>query len=121
MSFLSLRMDSESKGCPPVSFLSLRMDSESKGCSALSFLSLTMDSESKKSYTFLTQIETLHTGTHCLKDCKDFNLREPAWPGGKVFGWYAGVRRFDSLLWWLTFLFKKCDLWTLSRDFALHN
>ena len=45
---------------------------------------------------------------------------EPDWPGGKALGWYAEGRRFDSQL-RLTFLFKNCDLWTLSHDFALHN
>ena len=47
-------------------------------------------------------------------------ISEPAWPGGKALGLYAEGRRFDSPL-RLTFLFKKCDLWTLFRDFAQHS
>ena len=38
-----------------------------------------------------------------------------------ALGWKAEARRFDYQL-RLTFLFKKkSDLWTLSRDFALHS
>ena len=37
-----------------------------------------------------------------------------------ALAWSAKGRRFDSPL-RLTFLFKNCDFWTLSRDFVLHN
>ena len=39
---------------------------------------------------------------------------------GKALGWYTEGRRFDSPL-RLTFPFKKCDVWTPSRDFVQHN
>ena len=43
-------------------------------------------------------------------------MSEPVWPSGKALGWYAEGPRFDPLR--LSFLFKHCGLWTLSRDFA---
>ena len=61
----------------------------------------------------------LSTGT-CLKPC-DYEQgdREPVWPSGKALGWYAEGPRFESVR--LSFLFKSCGLWTLSRDFVPHN
>ena len=41
---------------------------------------------------------------------------ELGWPSGKALGWQVEGPRFDPLQ--LSFLFKNCDLWTLSCDFA---
>ena len=43
---------------------------------------------------------------------------EPVWPSGEALDWHwqAEGPRFDPLR--LSFLFKKCGLWTLSYDFA---
>ena len=47
---------------------------------------------------------------------KSRSVCESVWPSGKALGWYAERPRFDPL--WLSFLFKKCCLWTPSCDFA---
>ena len=44
----------------------------------------------------------------------NYPVHEPAWPSGKQ-------KDPGMTLLQLTFLFQNCDLWTLSRDLALHN
>ena len=56
------------------------------------------------------------------------SLREPAWPGGKALSCMLSRRmqvrldaRFGSPFCSKSFYYNCCDLWKLSRDFAMHN